>query len=101
MKKDGNKLVFLKYWRWSGTQSDSKYGYVKDYAAACEDKIHYWAQNRISDNKVIVWSGKVKNPVAARYGSANSPIKINLINGDGLLASPFRTDQWKGITEKE
>lgn len=103
MEKDGNKLVlsFSNIGDGLTTQDNSKYGYVKGFAVAGENKIFYWAQAYISDNKVIVWSDKVKNPVAARYGWANNPIEINLINSDSLLASPFRTDQWKGITEKE
>lgn len=103
MEKDGNKLVlsFSNIGDGLTTQNNSKYGYIKGFAVAGDDKEFYWAQAYISDNKVIVWSDKVKNPGAARYGWANNPIEINLINSDGLLASPFRTDQWKGITEKE
>lgn len=103
IEKDGNKLVlsFSSIGDGLNTRNNSKYGYVKGFAVAGDDKEFYWAQAYISDDRVIVWSDKVKNPVAARYGWANNPIEINLTNSDGLLASPFRTDQWKSITEKE
>ncbi|MFV0506681.1 MAG: sialate O-acetylesterase [Bacteroidales bacterium] len=83
-----------------GTLDNCKYGYVKGFAIAGEDKKFEWAKAYILDNKVIVWSEKVKNPVAVRYGWMNNNIEDNLINSEGLLASPFRTDNWKGITEK-
>jgi len=103
MEKNGNRLTlsFSSIGDSLATQDNSKYGYVKGFAVAGDDKKFYWAQAYISDGKVIVWNDEVKNPVAVRYGWANNPIEINLINSDGLLASPFRTDQWKGITEKE
>jgi len=44
-----------------------------------------------------VSSRDVTNPVAVRYAWADSPM-CNLFNKDGLPASPFRTDNWPGIT---
>lgn len=50
------------------------------------------AQARIvSKNEVEVWSPEVKQPVAVRYGWANFPL-CNLYGGNGMPASPFRTD---------
>lgn len=100
MKKDGSRMVlsFANIGHGLSTQDRSKYKYVKGFAIAGEDRKFIWAQAYISDNKVIVWSDQIKNPVAVRYGWANNPIEINLVNSDGLLASPFRTDQWPGIT---
>jgi hypothetical protein len=37
--------------------------------------------------------------VAVRYAWGDSPI-CNLFNKDGLPASPFRTDDWPGLTER-
>jgi len=42
---------------------------------------------------VIVWSDKVKEPVAIRYGWAGNPVG-NICNDVGLPAMPFRTDDW-------
>ena len=46
---------------------------------------------------IIVWNSKIQYPVAVRYAWASKPV-CNLYNGADLLASPFRTDDWKGIT---
>ena len=45
------------------------------------------------DDKVIVSSPEVKQPVAVRYAWEANPT-CNLYNGAGLPASPFRTDDW-------
>lgn len=47
------------------------------------------AQAKIEGDSVIIW-GNVK-PVAVRYAWANNP-DVNLVNGAGLPAVPFRTD---------
>jgi sialate O-acetylesterase len=45
-----------------------------------------------------VWSDQVARPVAVRYAWASNPQGCNLYNKEGLPASPFRTDDWPGIT---
>jgi sialate O-acetylesterase len=70
---------------------------LKGFAVAGEDKKFYWAKAEIHGNSIVVFSDKVKNPVAVRYAWANNPV-CNLANEAGLPASPFRTDQWPGIT---
>ena len=101
MEKAGTRMIlsFSQQGYGLSTRDKNKYGYLNGFAIAGEDQVFQWAQAYISNDKVIVWSDEVKNPVAVRYGWANNPIEINLINSDGLLASPFRTDSWKGITE--
>ena len=37
-------------------------------------------------------------PIAVRYGWATHPV-CNLYNREGLPASPFRTDDFRGITQ--
>ena len=68
-------------------------GSIKGFAIAGEDQIFHWAQAQIDGNTVVVSSSKVKKPVAVRYAWADNP-KCNLINGAGLPAIPFRTDDW-------
>ena len=70
---------------------------MKGFAIAGADKQFHWAQAKISGNKVIVWSDEVTAPVAVRYGWADNP-DGNLYNGAGLPATPFRTDDWQGVT---
>ena len=48
----------------------------------------------IRGNKVIVTCKEVAEPVAVRYAWADNPDDANLMNKEGLLASPFRTDEW-------
>lgn len=70
---------------------------VQGFSIAGEDKKFVWADARIEGNKVIVSAAGVDAPVAVRYAWANNPV-CNLYNGDGLPASPFRTDEWPGVT---
>jgi len=70
---------------------------VKGFAIAGADKKFVWADAVIDGENVIVASDKVAKPVAVRYAWANNPV-CNLYNGAGLPASPFRTDNWPGIT---
>jgi sialate O-acetylesterase len=69
-------------------------GELKYFAIAEHDRKFVWANAKISGDKVIVWSEKVKMPVAARYAWADNPDGANLYNSEGLPASPFRTDNW-------
>lgn len=64
------------------------------FSIAGADKKFVWAHAMIKDNKVIVWSDEVANPVAVRYAWADNPEGANLYNKEGLPASPFRTDKF-------
>ena len=70
----------------------------RGFAVAGEDRKFVWAEARVEGDAVVVWSPRVPRPVAVRYGWADSPAS-NLYNGAGLPASPFRTDDWPGLTE--
>lgn len=72
-------------------------GPLKGFAIAGEDHKFVWADARIERDTVIVSSPKISKPIAVRYGWADNPI-ANLYNKAGLPASPFRTDDWPGIT---
>jgi sialate O-acetylesterase len=73
-------------------------GPLKGFAVAGEDHQWHWADAKVEGNQVVVRSDEVKHPVAVRYAWANNPAGANLVNGAGLPASPFRTDDWKGKT---
>jgi sialate O-acetylesterase len=70
---------------------------LKGFAIAGEDKKFVWADARIEGDEVEVSSRDVRNPVAVRYAWADNPV-CNLYNKEGLPASPFRTDDWPGVT---
>ena len=72
-------------------------GPVKGFAISGEDHRFVWADARLDGDTVVVSSPRVAKPVAVRYGWADNPI-ANLYNEAGLPASPFRTDNWPGIT---
>ena len=72
---------------------------LNGFAVAGDDHQFLPAQAHIRGNKVIVSHQKVIQPVAVRYGWVNNPEQINLFNRDGLPASPFRTDNWPGLTD--
>lgn len=73
---------------------------LKGFAIAGPDHKFHWADAEIVANEVIVSCKEVENPVAVRYAWAANPV-CNLINNEGLPASPFRTDDWPGITFNE
>ena len=62
------------------------------FAIAGKDKKFVWAKAIIERNTVVVWSDEVAEPMYVRYGWADNPEGANLINVEGLPASPFRTD---------
>ena len=57
------------------------------------DKAWKKASGRIEGSEVVVSSPEVASPVAVRYAWAENP-DCNLVNGAGLPATSFRTDDW-------
>lgn len=71
---------------------------VLGFTIAGEDKQWHAAQAKIVDgDKVEVWSDAVAKPVAVRYAWADNPV-CNLFNAEGLPVTPFRSDDWPGVT---
>jgi sialate O-acetylesterase len=77
----------------SGLICKDKYGYLKGFAIAGDDKKFVWAKAEINNDKVIVWNDKIKNPKFVRYAWSDNPEDANLYNLEGLPACPFRTDK--------
>ena len=97
-RKEGNRMriSFL------NTGSALSVGDAKEitgFSIAGNDQKFYWATAKIEGNEVVVYSDKVSEPEAVRYAWADNP-ECNLVNTEGLPAIPFRTDQWRGITQK-
>jgi sialate O-acetylesterase len=94
MKVEGNSIR-IKFKHGSGLQA--KGDKLTGFAIAGEDKKFVWADAKIDGDSVVVKSDKVSSPVAVRYGWGNNP-DCNLYNKADLPASPFRTDEWRGVT---
>jgi sialate O-acetylesterase len=63
-----------------------------EFSIAGEDKKFSWAKAKIEGDKIIVWSEEIRSPKYVRYAYADNPVNPNLLNKEGLPASPFRTD---------
>jgi sialate O-acetylesterase len=99
MEKSGNQLLLTFDNIGSGLHVRDKYGYLKGFAVAGDDKKFHWAQGYLKDGKVVLFSDHVQSPVAVRYAWANNPADANLYNAEGLPATPFRTDDWPGVSQ--
>ncbi len=75
-------------------------GELRGFAVAGADRKFHWAEARVDGDTVVVSSRDVPSPLAMRYAWGDSPL-CNLFNRDGLPASPFRTDDWPGITGQQ
>lgn len=74
-------------------------GAVSGFEIAGADQHFYPAKATITGTTVTVTAPEVPKPVAVRYAWADDASQANLFNKDGFPAAPFRTDNWKSITE--
>ena len=96
MKTEGNKII-LDFEHVGGSLAARGGESLKGFAIAGADRKFVWADAKIEGDTVVISSDEVSEPAAVRYGWANNPA-CNLYNEEGLPASPFRTDDWPGIT---
>lgn len=96
----GNKIRLNFSHIGSGLVAKDKYGYLKGFAIAGEDRVFHWARGVVMDDHVIIYSNAVTKPVAVRYAWGNNPDDANLYNKENLPAGPFRTDNWTMITDR-
>ena len=97
VKEDKAVLTFNNVY--AGWQVKNKYGYINGFEIAGADQQFHYAKAWVENGKVVVFSEKVKNPVAVRYCWADDPNDVNLFNSEGLPAAPFRTDDWPKKTK--
>jgi len=96
MKVEGNEVRIHFTHTGSGLEAHGS-NKLRGFAIAGADRKFRWANARIEGDTVVVSNSDVTTPVAVRYAWGESPT-CNLFNKDGLPASPFRTDDWPGIT---
>ena len=72
-------------------------GPLKGFTIAGADRKFQHAEAQIDGDTILVSSPEVASPVSVRYAWQDSP-DCNLYNKDGLPASPFRTDDWRGLS---
>ena len=93
---EGNKIVLHFRDVFAGLRTrDGKS--LRGFAIAGENHRFVWADAHIAGDQVIVSSPAVPHPIAVRYDWADSP-DGNLTNNSEIPASPFRTDDWPGLT---
>ncbi|MCK5851502.1 glycosyl hydrolase family 2, partial [bacterium] len=88
MKVDGNKIILSFDYADGLKTRDGKA--LTDFEIAGKNKKFYPAMAEIKNNKVVISSDKIKNPVAVRYGWSDIA-EPNLCNKENLPASSFRT----------
>ncbi len=67
-------------------------GPLKRFEIKAENGTWVWAEDQVKDGKVIVWAEDIESPKALRYAWAENPEGANLVNGEGLPASCFTTE---------
>jgi sialate O-acetylesterase len=72
-------------------------GALSGFSIAGNDRKFVWAQAHIDGDTVVVRAPGIPHPEAVRYAWAVNPW-CNLFNTEGLPASPFRTDDYPGLT---
>jgi sialate O-acetylesterase len=98
VKFDNGKAIVSFRFAYDGLTAKDKFGYVRGFEIAGADRKFYYAKAEITGDKVIAWNETVKNPVAVRYAWSDAPVDANLYNSAGFPVSPFRTDDWQGVT---
>ena len=84
-----------------GEGMHSKSGTLGGFQIAGEDGVFYPAAAVVQGDKVMLVSGRVSKPVAARYAWADAFPAVDqmLFNKAGLPASSFRTDKFRMQTQ--
>jgi sialate O-acetylesterase len=95
--QDGSKKIRLFFDHAEGLKSSDDKP-LSWFTIAGEDEKFVPATAKIEGDTIVVSSPEVKEPVAVRFGW-NEEAMPNLTNGTGLPASPFRTDNFKLLTE--
>lgn len=97
MQVSGNKITLS--FLYTGGGLVAKGGELQGFSIAGADQKFYDAKAVIEGNHILVSADNVPNPVAVRFAWIDYAGSANLYNKDGFPAVPFRTDNWKGVTQ--
>jgi sialate O-acetylesterase len=97
MAVEGNKIR-LQFDHVGGGLISSDGKPLTEFTIAGTDQKFVPAVAEIDGNSIVVHSDKVAEPAAVRFAWRDEAVP-NLANKEGLPASLFRTDTWKGVTE--
>jgi sialate O-acetylesterase len=99
MEKKDNKIILTFDHVGDGLYSFDTTTPLGFTVAGDDRKFHRAEAKIIPPNRVEVWSDKVSHPEAVRYAWADNPV-CNLYSAppNSLPATPFRTDDWPGVT---
>ena len=98
MEKQGNKIVLTFDHVGGGLYTFDDREKAIGFAIAGADKKFVWAEAKLDGNdKIVVSSEKVVDPAAVSYAWADNPV-CNVYSKEGLPLTPFRTDDWPGVT---
>lgn len=98
-KVDGNSIVLTFDQVADGLKAIDFYDAL-GFTIAGDDQVFYKAHAKITDkNTIVVTSLDVKSPTAVRYAWVDNPV-ANIYSSAGLPLTPFRTDNWKSVTQK-
>jgi sialate O-acetylesterase len=97
MEKHGNKIV-LSFDHVEGGFRAFDVDDPRGFSIAGADRKFVKAQAKlVGGDKIEVSSDTIPEPIAVRYAWADNPI-CNLYSRAGLPTTPFRTDDWPGVT---
>ena len=98
LQRNGNK-VFLHFEHVGGGLDTFDVRTPIGFTLAGNDEVFHPAKAKIvGKDRIEVWSDAVPNPIAARYAWADNPV-CNVQNREGLPLTPFRTDEFKMVTD--
>jgi sialate O-acetylesterase len=100
MEVKGNEVIITFSNIGGGLLVKDRYGYVMGFEVAGADRKFKYAKGVIQGNTIVVSCAEVPTPVAIRFGWADNASDCNVFNAEGFPVVPFRTDEWKGITEE-
>ena len=64
---------------------------LRGFELAGDDHRYHAAQANIEGGSIVVSSAEVPHPAAVRYAWSDNPVEANLVDRNGLPASPFRS----------